>query len=65
MYALYLGADNNGERKDQSGWSEVQLRKTKKRGGGVFACEQMGGQYTCMIDSHYIFCNATPFSMCA
>lgn len=45
--------------------SEVQLRKTKKRGGGVFACEQMGGQYTCMIDSHYIFCNATPFSMCA
>lgn len=45
--------------------SEVQLRKTKKRGGGVFACEQMGGQYTCMIDSHYIFCNATTFSMCA
>lgn len=45
--------------------SEVQLWKTKKSGGGFFACEQMGDQYTCMIDSHYIFCNAIPFSMCS
>lgn len=33
---------------------EVKLGKTK-RGGGFFACKQMGGQYTCMTEPQYFW----------
>lgn len=32
MYALYLGADNNGERKDQSGWEWSTTTKNEEEG---------------------------------